>query len=107
MFKLNFSKILSDFPLRKEKTDLFICTWKLKNKKEYADFKKRIDQIEAGDLSVLFDMYSLMMTCVPPEAQSFYAWFNDIISQNPAQRNLISADKQWAGEYTEIGRAHV
>lgn len=71
MFKLNFSKILSDFSLRKEKTDMFICTWKLKNKKEYADFKKRIDRIETGDLSVLFDMYSLMKTCVPPEAQGF------------------------------------
>ena len=70
MFKLNFSKILSDFSLRKEKTDMFICTWKLKNKKEYADFMKRIDRIETGDLSVLFDMYSLMKTCVPPEAQA-------------------------------------
>lgn len=101
MFKLNFSKILSDFSLRKEKTDIFICTWKLKNKKEYADFKKRIDRIETGDLSVLFDMYSLMKTCVPPEAQAFYTWFYDLVSQNPARMHLISADKQWAGEYTE------
>ena len=101
MFKLNFSKILSDFPLRKEKTDMFICTWKSKNKKEYADFKKRIDRIETGDLSVLFDMYSLMKTCVPPEAQTFYTWFYDLVSQNPARMHLISADKQWAGAYTE------
>lgn len=101
MFKLNFSKILSDFSLRKEKTDMFICTWKLKNKKEYADFKKRIDRIETSDLSVLFDMYSLMKTCVPPEAQAFYTWFYDLISQNPARMHLISVDKQWAGEYTE------
>ena len=27
MFKLNFSKILPDFSLRKEKTDQFIHTW--------------------------------------------------------------------------------
>ena len=101
MFQLNFSKIFSDFSLRKEKTDMFICTWKLKNKKEYADFRKRIDYIETGDLSVLFGMYSLMKTCVPSEAQSFYNWFYDVISRESAQRNLISGDKQWAGEYTE------
>lgn len=41
MFKLNFSKILPDFSLRKEKTDQFIHTWKNLNKVVYADFKKK------------------------------------------------------------------
>lgn len=42
MFKLNFSKILSDFSLRKEKTDMFIHTWKNQHKNVYADFKSGI-----------------------------------------------------------------
>ena len=42
MFKLNFSKILPDFSLRKEKTDLLIHTWKNQNKAVYADFKRGI-----------------------------------------------------------------
>lgn len=40
MFKLNLSKILPDFSLRKEKTDQFIHTWRNQNKAVYADFKK-------------------------------------------------------------------
>lgn len=45
MFKLNFSKILPDFSLRKEKTDLLIHTWKNQNKAVYADFKREIGKV--------------------------------------------------------------
>lgn len=71
MFKLNFSKILSDFSLRKEKTDMFIHTWKNQHKNVYADFKSGIDKVADGDLTLLYNMYSLMKDCVPLEAQSF------------------------------------
>lgn len=65
MFKLNFSKILSDFSLRKEKTDMFIHTWKNQHKNVYADFKSGIDKVDDGDLTLLYNMYSLMKDCVP------------------------------------------
>ena len=45
MFKLNFTDILSDFSIRKEKTDMFIHTWKNQNKDVYADFKSGIDKV--------------------------------------------------------------
>ena len=55
MFKLNFSKILSDFSLRKEKTDMFICTWKL---------KKKSMQISRNGLTVLKPVtYRCSLTC--------------------------------------------
>ena len=72
MFRLNFSKFFSDFSLRKEKTDMFIHTWKNQHKNVYADFKSGIDKVADGDLTLLYNMYVLMKDCVPPEAQSFY-----------------------------------
>ena len=81
MFKLNFSKILSDFSLRKEKTDMFIHTWKNQHKNVYADFKSGIDKVADGDLTLLYNMYSLMKDCVPLEAQSFYDWFGGLLTQ--------------------------
>ena len=72
MFKLNLSKILPDFSLRKEKTDQFIHTWRNQNKAVYADFKKGIGKVSEGDFTTLYNMYVMMKDCVPPEAQSFY-----------------------------------
>lgn len=102
MFKLNFSKILPDFSLRKEKTDQFIHTWKNLNKVVYADFKKRIGKVAEGDFTTLYNMYAMMKDCVPPEAQSFYEWFLTLFTQNPPQlRRMMSGNVQWAGEHTE------
>ena len=101
MFKLNFSKILSDFSLRKEKTDMFIHTWKNQHKKVYADFKSGIDKVADGDLTLLYNMYSLMKDCVPLEAQSFYDWFGGLLTQSPTKISTLISDTQWAGEYTE------
>ena len=53
MFRLNFSKLFSDFSLRKEKTDMFIHTWKNQHKNVYADFKSGIDKVADGDLTLL------------------------------------------------------
>lgn len=101
MFKLNFSKILSDFSLRKEKTDMFIHTWKNQHKNVYADFKSGIDKVADGDLTLLYNMYSLMKDCVPLEAQSFYDWFGGLLTQSPTKISTLMSDTQWAGEYTE------
>lgn len=102
MFTLNLSKIMADFPLRKEKADMVIRTWKAEHKDVYADFKYRIDAVSNGDLSVLFEMYALMKECVPAEAQSFYEWFISLQTQAPSCASaLTAAHQQWAGEYTE------
>ena len=101
MFKLNFSEILSDFSLRKEKTDMFIHTWKSKNKDVYADFKNGIGKVADGDLTLLYNMYAMMKDCVPPEAQSFYDWFGALLTQSPTKTSALMSDTEWAGEYTE------
>ncbi|MBP1539551.1 MAG: hypothetical protein ILA29_04265 [Prevotella sp.] len=101
MFKLNFSEILSDFSLRKEKTDMFIHTWKSKNKDVYADFKNGIGKVADGDLAILYNMYALMKDCVPPEAQSFYDWFGGLLTQSPTRTSALMSATGWAGEYTE------
>lgn len=102
MFKLNLLKILPDFSLRKEKTDLFIHTWKNQNKTVYADFKRGIGKVVEGDFTTLYNMYAMMKDCVPPEAQSFYDWFLTLFTQKPSQlQRMMSGKVQWAGEYTE------
>ena len=101
MFRLNFSKFFSDFSLRKEKTDMFIHTWKNQHKNVYADFKSGIDKVADGDLTLLYNMYVLMKNCVPPEAQSFYDWFDGLLTQSPTRASALMSDIQWAGKYTE------
>ena len=101
MFRLNFSKLFSDFSLRKEKTDMFIHTWKNQHKNVYADFKSGIDKVADGDLTLLYNMYALMKDCVPPEAQSFYDWFGGLLTQSPTRTSTLMSDTQWAGKYTE------
>ena len=102
MFLLNFTKMLSDFSLRKENTDMLIHTWKNQNKDVYADFKRGIDRVADGDLTILYNMYVLMKECVPPEAQSFYDWFITLFAQNPSHlQTMMSGDIKWAGKYTE------
>lgn len=101
MFRLNFSKLFSDFSLRKEKTDLFIRTWKSQNKEVYAQFISGIDNIADGDLTLLYNMYALMKDCVPPEAQTFYDWFGGLLIQSPTRTSALMSDTQWAGKYTE------
>ena len=101
MFRLNFSKFFSDFSLRKEKTDMFIHTWKNQHKNVYADFKSGIDKVADGDLTLLYNMYALMKDCVPPEAQSFYGWLGCLLTQSPSNTSALMSDTQWAGKYTE------
>ena len=101
MFKLNFSKILSDFSLRKEKTDMFIHTWKNQHKNVYAEFKSGIDKVADGDFTLLYNMYALMKDCVSPEAQSFYDWFSGLLIQSPTRISAMMSDTRWAGESTE------
>lgn len=102
MFKLNLSKILPDFSLRKEKTDQFIHTWKNHNKTVYAEFKRGIGKVAEGDFTTLYSMYGMMKDCVPLEAQFFYEWFLALFTQNLSQlQRMMSGNVQWAGEYTE------
>ena len=101
MFRLNFLSFLSDFPLRREKTDLVMRMWKADNKAIYAAFLKRIDAVADGDLSVLFGMYSLMKDCIPPDAQTFYGWFSDLLTGKISNKKALQDNQHWAGPHTE------
>ena len=76
-----------------------ICTWKSANEEVYADFCKRMDAIDKGDLSILMDIYQMIRECTPPEALLLYNWLSDFMNGKDIQ-NI--ANQQWAGKYTDI-----
>ncbi len=76
-----------------------ICTWKSANEEVYADFCKRMDAIDKGDLSILMDIYQMIWECTPPEALLLYNWLSDFMNGKDIQ-NI--ANQQWAGKYTDI-----
>ena len=102
MFKLNFHKLLPNLNYRREQCDMTIKTWKIANKKEYTNFKKRIDNIKDGDLSILLEMFSLMKRCTPPEALIFYQWFESLINGKVCFEDMATGKILWAGEHTEV-----
>ena len=79
-----------------------IKTWKIANKKEYTNFKKRIDNIKDGDLSILLEIFSLMKRCTPPEALTFYQWFESLINGKVCFEDMATGKILWAGEHTEV-----
>ena len=102
MFKLNFHKLLPNLNYRREQCDMTIKTWKIANKKEYTNFKKRIDNIKNGDLSILLEMFSLMKRCTPPEALTFYQWLESLINGKVCFEDMAIGKILWAGEHTEL-----
>mgnify|MGYP000435302692 CR=1 FL=1 len=63
-------------------------------KKLYANFCKRMDAVEKGNLSVLTDMYQMMRECTPPEALLLYNWLSELINGNGKNVQNI-ANQQW------------
>ena len=59
-----------------------IRNWKSANEELYANFCKRMDAVEKGNLSVLTDMYQMMRECTPPEALLLYNWLSELINGN-------------------------
>ncbi len=101
MFKLNFHKLLPNLNHRREQCDMTINAWKVANPKEYSNFKKRIDSVKEGDLSILLEMFSLMKRCTPPEALTFYQWFESLINGKVSFEDMATGKILWAGDYTE------
>ena len=60
----------SDINAQKEKTDMIIRSWKSEHEEEYSIFKERINNISHGDLSVLYDLFSLLEECLPSEEET-------------------------------------
>lgn len=52
----NFIERIKSYLTRKDCADIAICTWKSANEEVYADFCKRMDAIDKGDLSILMDI---------------------------------------------------
>ena len=95
----NFIERIKDYFTRKDCADMAICTWKSANEEVYADFCKRMDAIDKGDLSILMDIYQMIRECTPPEALLLYNWLSDFMNGKDIQ-NI--ANQQWAGKYTDI-----
>ena len=49
----NFIEKLKDYTTRRDNTDMIVRSWVSENNSAYADFKRRIDAIAHGDISVL------------------------------------------------------
>lgn len=56
----------------KERADWVVSTWKRDHAAEYDAFVAGIDNMAKGDMTVAFEMYSMMMECLPPEAKRYY-----------------------------------
>ena len=95
----NFIERIKSYLTRKDCADMAICTWKSANEEVYADFCKRMDAIDKGDLSILMDIYQMIRECTPPEALLLYNWLSDFMNGKDIQ-NI--AYQQWAGKYTDI-----
>ena len=89
----NFIERIKSYLTRKDCADIAICTWKSANEEVYADFCKRMDAIDKGDLSILMDIYQMIRECTPPEALLLYNWLSDFMNGKDIQ-NI--ANQQWA-----------
>lgn len=93
----NFIEKLKDYAARRDNTDMVIRSWKSENNSVYADFKRRIDAIVHGDLSVLEQMFHLAKDCVPQEALDLYARLGNIDGGGISDMQIL-----WAGKYTDM-----
>ena len=55
----NFIERIKSYLTRKDCADMAICTWKSANEEVYADFCKRMDAIDKGDLSILIREFGI------------------------------------------------
>ena len=98
---IHFIERIRDYFTRKDCADMAIRNWKSANEELYANFCKRMDAVEKGNLSVLTDMYQMMRECTPPETLLLYNWLSEFINGNGKNVQNI-ANQQWAGKYTDI-----
>lgn len=75
---IHFIERIRDYFTRKDCADMAIRNWKSANEELYANFCKRMDAVEKGNLSVLTDMYQMMRECTPPEALLLYNWLSEL-----------------------------
>ena len=93
----NFIEKLKDYTSRRDNTDMIVRSWKSKNNSVYADFKKRIDAIVHGDISVLEQIFGLAKDCIPQEVLDLYAWLSNL-----NKGFNIDAQLRWAGKYADV-----
>lgn len=98
MLIINFIERIKSYSKRKDTADMAIRAWKSANEEAYANFCKRIDAVAKGNISVMMDMYLMMLDCVPPEALMMYNWLSDFVNGKDVSD---IANQQWAGQYTE------
>lgn len=100
MFNINFIRLLNNLSLKRETADMAIRSWKSENKEIYQQFKSNIEKIKDGDVSILIEIFTLMKSCTPPEAETFYIWLYEIIIGKGNINDIINNKVQWAGVYT-------
>ena len=92
----------------KDRCNMDLLAWKSEHKREYAEFKRRISQIENGDLSVLEELLSLADNCIPSKEESLPYGLDSLlkdgmtISKNDlpqyAQSYLTDVANNWQNE---------
>ncbi len=95
---INFIERIKEYAKRKDSADMAIRAWKSANEESYANFCKRMDAVNKGNLSVLVDMCQMMRDCTPPEALMLYNWLSDFVNGKDV---ATITNQQWAGQYTE------
>lgn len=93
----NFIDKLKDYTIRRDNADMTIRSWITENNSIYAEFKKHIDTVACGDMSILERIFNLAKDCVPQEALDLYAWLGNLDKEIK-----IDAQLQWAGKYTSV-----
>ena len=58
---------VGNIPKLREETALNISAWKAEHEDVYAEFKKKMENISVGDMSVLESMFDLVCDCLPEE----------------------------------------
>lgn len=93
----NFIDKLKDYTIRRDNADMTIRSWITNNDCIYAEFKKRIDAVACGDISILEQIFKLAKNCVPQEALDLYAWLGNLDKDIK-----VDAQLQWAGKYISV-----
>ena len=77
---------VGNIPKLREETALNISAWKAEHEDVYAEFKKKMENISVGDMSVLESMFDLVCDCLPEELAG---------DDNPSLPTYGSPDEIW------------
>ncbi len=97
---------VSDMPKLREAAALNICSWKTEHEQMYAEFKQKMDNASAGDLSTIEAMFALVSDCIPEEPEKSALDLPGYASPEDIWQNLPLYAKSYIAEVSrEDGKA--